>query len=177
MADVTRNVVDDDGFIVNGLPGRPMRMAMETKNLLKRHGAVAVGTGDTPETITLMGENGGSVEYKIYKTEAVIPPNNIEEGETFYFLHKANEGPKWGIIEDEFNSTTGPVGPMGPTGPQGVMGPTGVASTVTGSAGAVGPTGPQGGVAINIISGGNLEEKFEEIEARVDALVARTSLL
>lgn len=193
MADVTRNVVNDDGFIINGLPGRPMRMAMETKNLLGPTGAVAVGVGGEGETVTLSGVNGGSVEYKIYKTEAVVPPSDIQSGEILYFLHRANEGPKWGKLEEEFDSGVGPVGPRGPTGPAGLAGAAGENSTVkgptgdTGPVGDVGPTGPAGpaptgsitgpvgptgpqGVAVNYISGGGIDTKFNELESRVSSL-------
>ena len=67
--------VSTDGFIRNGLPGKPMRMAMETKDLLRQKGSIYVGTGNS-RTITLVGEDEGEgTSYTIYETEALNPPS------------------------------------------------------------------------------------------------------
>ena len=193
-------VVDSEGFIKNGLPGKPMRMAMETKNLLQQPGAVAVGVGGEPERITLTGVNGGSVEYEIYHTEAVVPDNS---GKEQFLLHRVGEAPKWGTLEDNFNSGLGPVGPIGPTGPVGTVGPTGPASaqagsiggqgpvgligptgpkgatsTAIGERGPVGPTGLQGGPTANYDTAeGGIKDKFDELEGRLAQLEETFSAL
>lgn len=68
------DIMSTDGFIRNGLPGKPMRMAMECKNLLQSAGSVYYGTG-RPITITITGENGQGEEYIIYETKAAVPPS------------------------------------------------------------------------------------------------------
>lgn len=194
------DVIDNEGFIKNGLPGKPMRMAMETKNLLRQPGAIAIGVGGDPEIITLTGVDGGSAEYEVYRTMAVVPAN---DGKEQFLLHKIGEAPKWGTLEDNFNSGIGPVGPMGPTGPQGPAGPTGptslqvgevgerglvgpvgptgprgAASTTPGKMGAVGPTGLQGGPTANYdTSNGSIKDKFDELEGRLAQLEETFSAL
>ena len=186
-------VVDSEGFIKNGLPGKPMRMAMETKNLMQQPGAVAVGVGGEPENVILTGVNGGSVEYEIYRTRAVVPEDNEKEQ---FLLHKAGEAPKWGTLEDDFDSGIGPVGSIGPTGsvgpmgpagpasmqvgptgdsglvgPQGPTGPKGATSTTIGERGPVGPTGLQGGPTANYdTTSGGIKNKFDELEGRLTQL-------
>lgn len=153
MANVSTN-----GFIRNGLPGKPMRMAMETKALLDEKGALYAGTG-VSETVTItgLGPTGptgvNTVEYSVPKTAKVSPPN---ESGTYYLVYDGStetglkwlSGPPFGG-ESDFVGPTGPVGPMGPTGARGPMGPTGSVGPTgaTGATGPVGPIGPTGPVA------------------------------
>lgn len=135
--------VSADGFIRNGLPGKPMRMAMETKALLDEKGALYAGTG-VSETVTITGlgptgpTGANTVEYSVPKTAKVSPPN---ESGTYYLVYDGStetglkwlSGPPLGG-ESDFVGPTGPVGPMGPTGatgPVGPVGPTGSAASAT----------------------------------------------
>ena len=156
MANVSTN-----GFIRNGLPGKPMRMAMETKALLDEKGALYAGTG-VSETVTITGlgptgsTGSNTVEYSVPKTAKVSPPN---ESGTYYLVYDGStetglkwlSGPPFGGWGD-FVGPTGPAGPMGPTGARGPMGPTGPTGATgsvgpTGATGATGPMGPTGSAA------------------------------
>ena len=60
--------------IKNGLPGKAMRYAMETKGLLKNKGSIYVGMGtDDPTTIN-GAEESGSNTYHTPLTAALNPP-------------------------------------------------------------------------------------------------------
>ena len=83
-------VISTDGFIRNGLPGKPMRMAMESKNLLTKQGSIYVGTGEA-KTITLTGSTGGTETYTVYETTALDPP----EGSGTYTLKCVNGVLQW----------------------------------------------------------------------------------
>lgn len=71
MADINTT---EGGRIKNGLPGKAMRYAMETKGLLKNKGSIYVGMGiDDPTTIN-GAEESGSNTYHTPLTAALNPP-------------------------------------------------------------------------------------------------------
>lgn len=71
MADINTT---EGGRIKNGLPGKAMRYAMETKGLLKNKGSIYVGMGiDDPTTIN-GAEKSGSNTYHTPLTAALNPP-------------------------------------------------------------------------------------------------------
>ena len=65
--------IASNGHIRNGLPGKPMRMAMETKALLGTKGSMYVGNGNS-DSVELTGTTGGKEEYTIPQTVALNPP-------------------------------------------------------------------------------------------------------
>lgn len=71
MADINTT---EGGRIKNGLPGKAMRYAMETKGLLENKGSIYVGMG-TEDTTTINGAEGsGSNTYHTPHTAALNPP-------------------------------------------------------------------------------------------------------
>lgn len=95
MADIM-----SDGHICNGLPGKPMRMAMETKALLATKGSMYVGNGNK-DSVRLVG-TGGSTDYSIPQTAALNPP--VENG-TYVLVCKVNNGTAtvgW-VLSDNLN--------------------------------------------------------------------------
>ena len=86
------DVISTDGFIRNGLPGKPMRMAMESKNLLTKQGSIYVGTGSYKDIVlTGTGDAGGTETYRVYETTALNPP----EGGGTYTLKCVNGVLQW----------------------------------------------------------------------------------
>lgn len=67
------NFSDSDGRILDGLPARVMRLAMENKGLLSQRGSMYYGTGET-ESVTVTPQGGQSVTYDIPKTGTIAPP-------------------------------------------------------------------------------------------------------
>ena len=165
--------LDDDGRIVNGLPARVMRMAMESKGLLKEKGSIYVGTGETEEvTVTIPGPSGTetiSYTYSIPKTASLNPPAtagptaSLIPGEYTLMCGILNEDGSanvyWkSLAEQDFSGPAGPTGPKGDTGPRGSLGPTGPTGALgptglTGSTGPKGDTGPMGPTGPAGISG------------------------
>lgn len=71
MADINTT---EGGRIKNGLPGKAMRYAMETRGLLENKGSIYVGMGtDDPTTIN-GAEGSGSNTYHTPLTAALNPP-------------------------------------------------------------------------------------------------------
>lgn len=71
MADINTT---EGGRIKNGLPGKAMRYAMETKGLLENRGSIYVGTGIDDETAINGAEGSGSNIYHTPRTAALNPP-------------------------------------------------------------------------------------------------------
>ena len=184
MAEIANN-----GHIRNGLPGKPMRMAMETKALLDEKGALYAGTGAS-ETISITGlgptgpTGANTVEYSIPKTAKVAPPNGSG---TYYLAYDGSTetGLKW-VSSSSMGGGTGGVGPTGPTGAtgaQGPVGPTGPAGSSSGSGamGPTGPTGPTGATGARGVAGptgptgpaadlSSVNSRLSSIESRLDSL-------
>ena len=155
-----KEVVDSNGYIRNGLPGKVMRMAMESKTMLQEKGSVAVGTGESIQLSVSTGPTGPTDTFTFFKTKAVNPTS----GQNQVLAFDSANGAHWA----EFVwSGAGPQGPMGPTGPTGAIGPTGPAGAA-GPAGATGPVGPTGSAGKDSSNGGNIEEKFNELENKID---------
>ena len=182
-----KQVIDNNGYIRNGLPGKVMRMAMESKSMLKDKGAVAVGTGE----VVQVNVNTGAEEndtYTIAKTKAAVP--NSSQNQVLAF--DTNNGAYW----KEYTWTqAGPQGPVGPTGPQGERGTTGAKGSdgpkgdtgakgdtgpigptgPAGTAGPVGPTGPTGPVGGDYASTGTIATRFNNLENRIEDLESATA--
>ena len=185
MAEVTSN----DGFIKNGLPGKVMRMAMESKSMLKEKGSVAVGTGEAITVNVTDGPTGAVVPYTIYKTVPAVPNSGVNqvlayteaEGAHWREFSWSGAGPQGPVGPTGPKGDPGPVGPTGPAGPRGDVGPRGETGPVgptgpTGDRGPVGPTrpvGPTGSSGKDYSVGGNIEEKFNELESKIDDLEQR----
>lgn len=73
MPNVSSNNEHEVGAIMNSLPGRAMRVAMENKDMLTGKGAMYAGT-DSVNEITVTGMDNGSTTYSVRKTKAVDPP-------------------------------------------------------------------------------------------------------
>lgn len=73
MADVTSQELNETGAIMNNLPGRAMRVAMENKNLLAAKGQLYAGTG-SDNSFSVAGMDGGTESYSISRTAATPAP-------------------------------------------------------------------------------------------------------
>ena len=71
MADINTT---EGGRIKNGLPGKAMRYAMETKGLLENKGSIYVGMGTDDQTTINGDEGSGSNVYHTPHTAALNPP-------------------------------------------------------------------------------------------------------
>ena len=78
---ITSTAANEVGAIKNGLPGRPMRLAIENKELLAQAGSVYVGTGET-NIVSV-----GGVEYTVPVTEGANPAINPTEGTEQYLIY------------------------------------------------------------------------------------------
>lgn len=67
-------ILDSSGkYMQNGLPGEPMRKAMETSSKLTKKGSIYVGTGAV-ETLNVGGEM-----YNVYETQACEPTSDVNQ--------------------------------------------------------------------------------------------------
>ena len=76
MPNMSSNNEHEVGAIMNSLPGRAMRVAMENKDMLTGKGAMYAGTNEVNE-VTVTGMDDGSTTYSVRKTAAVAPPSDL----------------------------------------------------------------------------------------------------
>lgn len=101
MAEVTSNNANEIGAIVNNLPGRAMRVAMENKDLLRGKGQLYAGTSKR-NNFNVVGMDGVAVSYSIAQTAATPTPPEDASAENPYILVYTGEG-ETGFVWKKFN--------------------------------------------------------------------------